>query len=188
MEYLIRRQYRVLICKSSTFLTCIGEIIYSVILQVNIRSWRTMASSLRKYSLSSYVFYYYSTDWGIIHTKIWHVLQQLEYCRFWHTIKLQIAMSPECWACDSFLWDLCYILDCLVCFSHVPVIKVFDEQPPLTSALWEWSKEGSPPNLLWGCCMECQSTWSFGWLGGNQALGSFHLLYIFVSPKSAEVN
>ena len=84
MEYLIRRQYRVLICKSSTFLTCIGGIIYSVILQVNIRSWRTMASSLRKYSLSSYVFFYYSTDWGIIHTKIWHVLQQLEYCRFWH--------------------------------------------------------------------------------------------------------
>ena len=45
----------------------------------------TMASALRKYSIYSCVFYFYSTCRGIICTEIWRILQQCEYCRFWQT-------------------------------------------------------------------------------------------------------
>ena len=54
----------------------------------------TMASALRKYSIYSCVFYFYSTCRGIICTEIWRVLQQCEYCRFWHAQKSQI--STDC--------------------------------------------------------------------------------------------
>ena len=38
--------------------------------------------------------------------------------------KLQIAMSPERRAVDTFLRDLRYILDRRVCFSHVLAVEV----------------------------------------------------------------
>ena len=47
----------------------------------------TMASALRKYSIYSCVFYFYSTCRGIICTEIWRELQQWEYCRFWHVCR-----------------------------------------------------------------------------------------------------
>ena len=76
-------------------------IIYAIWLKINTVHWRdyllrdfvSMYSDLKvvtscwhKYLLSPYVFFIYSTDWGILRTEIWRVLQQLEYCRFWQVL------------------------------------------------------------------------------------------------------